>query len=570
MASPSDDENDASGLFWVPARLHPELAPMEFRSFLESRSERIKRRSTDFASLSPEGPGSGSGLRRKRSMLSREIDNSHGYTDGAERLERKRSQSKQDAISPNLLELESLVDDSKQSNKLSLDGMQGLSISTDEDKPILPPMPQAPGLRRSTRTQYRKAGSVKKGDRPRRFGKLSESDQSVPSIVTSPADQPILGLTRVSTDPTPSATRGQAKSKSPPTTPAQEPVFSSSSTPATASSQPPPESSAQAQAHTTESGKPPQSRQGQSRVDSNGRLSPERKVSAAMETPSANNNRAAGQTSQQQRKSSGRGSDSSSSLLPRKSSAQKHGKDNTSNLNDFANSPQALPGNTTRTDSLSFIPTFSDDRKSDSKSESKKLKERKDSEGGSRKSSWHWLLGTEEKDKDKEKKKDKDSDAKRIKSKFVDKVQDSTNSHHSSNDNSNQPRRESFAMDRPDLKLDDDRKKTARGGLLENQRRRRNPAYSHPYLVVGGKNTTAATVITRKAYPGTFHPILLFANFNQTSTIRGPGFRSSRNELFTGWRISSWQTRDGLYSPKFFSATLCIRIWPRYNRCIRI
>lgn len=459
VASPSDDENDASGLFWVPARLHPELAPMEFRSFLESRSERIKRRSTDFAGLSPEGPGSGSGLRRKRSMLSREIDNSHGYTDGAERLERKRSQSKQDAMSPNLLELESLVDDSKQTNKLSLNGMQGLSISADEDKPILPPMPQAPGLRRSTRTQYRKAGSVKKGDRPRRFGKSSESNQSVPSIVTSPADQPILGLTRVSTDPTPSATRGQAKPKSPPTTPAQEPASSSSSTPATASSKPPPESSAQVQVHATEPGKPLQSRQVQSRVVSNGRSSPERNVSAAVEPPPANNNRTASQTSQQQRKSSGRGSESSSSLLPRKSSAQKQAKENTSSLNDFANSPQALPGNTTRTDSLSFIPTFSDDRKSDSKSESKRSKERKDSEGGSRKSSWHWLLGTEEKDKDKEKKKDKDSDSKRIKSKLVDKVQDSTNSHHSSNDSSNQQRRESFAMDRPDLKLDDDRKK---------------------------------------------------------------------------------------------------------------
>ncbi|BCR92673.1 putative telomere silencing protein Zds1 [Aspergillus chevalieri] len=459
--SPSDDENDASRLFWVPARLHPELAPMEFRSFLESRSERIKRRSTDFASLSPEGPGSASGLRRKRSMLSREIDSSQGYTDGAERLERKRSQSKQDHMSPNLLELESMVDDKKKPNKLSLDGMQGLSIGADEDKPILPPMPQAPGLRRSTRTQYRKAGSVKKGDRPRRFAKTSESDQSLPSIVTSSADQPILGLTRVSTDPTPSATRAQAKSKSPPTTPAQEPVSSSSSTPTTASSQPPPESNAQAQAHATELGKPLQSRQGQPRVDSNGRSSPERKVSGAVETPSANSNRSASQTSQQQRKSSGRGSESSSSFLPRKSSAQsrQHGKDNTSNLNDFANNPQALPGNTTRTDSLSFIPTFSDDRKSESKSESKKSKERKDSEGGSRKSSWHWLLGTEEKDKDKEKKKDKDSDAKRIKSKFVDKVHDSTNSHQSSDDSSNQSRRESFAMDRPDLKLDDDRKK---------------------------------------------------------------------------------------------------------------
>lgn len=491
--SPSADENDASRLFWVPARLHPELAPMEFKSFLESRSERIKRRSVDFGGLSPGGPDSGGGLRRKRSMLSREIDNSHGYTDGAERLERKRSQSKKDP-SPNLLELESLVDDSNQPNKPTpspLDGMQGLSISADEDKPILPPMPQAPGLRRSTRTQYRKAGSMRKGDRPRRFGKSSESDQSVPSIVTSSASEPIMGLTRVSTDPTPSATRTQATSKPIPTTPVQGPAPSVNPTSAAASAQS--HSDINAQAHATEPGKgsglPPQP----SRVDSNGRSSPELNASAVTETPPVSNNRAVTSQTPQQRKSSGRGSDSSSGLLPRKSSAsQEHGsskrsahsrqqgKDNASNLNDFANTPQPLPGNTTRTDSLSFIPTFSEDRKSESKTESKKSRDRKDSESGSsRKSSWHWLLGTEEKDKDKEKKKDKDSDSKRIKSKFVDKVHDSTSSHHSSNDSSSQPRRESFAMDRPDSKFDEERKKdNARRTSGESKKERESSLFS--------------------------------------------------------------------------------------------
>ncbi|PHH90418.1 hypothetical protein CDD83_3750 [Cordyceps sp. RAO-2017] len=36
--SGDDDENDPSRLLWVPARVHPELAPTEFKSFLEKRA----------------------------------------------------------------------------------------------------------------------------------------------------------------------------------------------------------------------------------------------------------------------------------------------------------------------------------------------------------------------------------------------------------------------------------------------------------------------------------------------------------------------------------------------------
>lgn len=488
--SPSADENDASRLFWVPASLHPELAPMEFKSFLDSKAERINRKSGDFSSLSPDGLGSGGGLRRKRSMLSREIDSSHGYTDGAERLERKRSQSNTDSLSPNLLELETMVDDSKQPNKSPasiLNGIQGLGLGADEDKPILPPTPQAPGLRRSTRTQYRKAGSMRKGDRPpysKRFAKTSDANPPVPSIVTSPADKPadkpILGLTRVSTDPTPSATRAQALNKPIPDPPTQAANSSTSSTPATALDKSQSENNLQSHAPATdpiEASGPPS----QSRHYSSERRKSEQKLPAIVETPPADTNRTPANSASQQSKQSGRGSDTPSTLPQKSSTIQEHGsskrsahsrhqgKESTSNLNEFANTPQLLPGNSTRTDSLSFIPTFSEDRKSssegrksseDRKSDSKKSKERKDSsEGGSRKSSWHWLLGTEEKDKDKEKKKDKekDSDSKKIKAKLVDKVHDTTNL--SSSNDSNQRGRESFATDRADAKLEEERKK---------------------------------------------------------------------------------------------------------------
>lgn len=486
--SPSADENDASRLFWVPASLHPELAPKEFKSFLESKSERIKRRSVDFSNLSPDGQDSGS-LRRKRSMLSREIDSSHDYTDGAERLERKRSQSSKDSLSPNLLELESMVDDSNQPNKSSprstLDGMQSLVLDEAEDKPILPPTPQAPGLRRSTRTQYRKAGSMRKGEKQpysKRLAKTSESSPSVPSIVTSSADQPILGLTRVSTDPTPSATRSQAHAKSTKSTPVQ------TSAPLTSLDQSKPESNnqdnqAQHPESTVDSAvQRPQSNQGQSQRGSDEQLSSEQKLPAIVETPPIDTT---SQASQQRNKSSEHKSDSSStkknsthkdhSSSKRSGHSRQQGKDNGTNLNDFANNPQLIPGNSTRTDSLSFIPTLSEDNR---KPEGKKSKEKKDSESGSRKSSWHWLLGTEEKDKDKEKKKEKDkeSDSRKIKTKLVDKVHDTTNgnafassnSHsssssnnnsNSSNSNSSQRGRESIVIERLDPKMEEERKK---------------------------------------------------------------------------------------------------------------
>lgn len=469
--APSADENDASRLFWVPARLHPELAPGEFKSFLDNRSERIKRRSTEFSSLSPEGPDSTSGLRRKRSMLSREIDSSHGYTDGAERLERKRSESSDKSLGPNLQELESMVDDSKNPSNdgrdpsAVLDDMQSLALAEGEDKPILPPTPRAPGLRRSTRTQYRKAGSVRNGDRPtypKRLPQSSESTQSVPSIVTSSADQPILGLTRVSTDPTPSTKRAPlaktAQQQTHPETVAEDQSLESRRT----------------------SSDHEESRRG-SNERPNERPNSDPKLPSIVETPPVDN--------RSQKKPSGHGPDQTqkkSSTVHHQQQQQQqqdhgsskrsgHSRVKEANLNDFANNPQLIPGNSTRTDSLSFIPTFSEDHSK--KTEGKKSKDRKESEGGSRKSSWHWLLGTEEKDKDKEKKreKDKESDGKKIKAKLVDKVHDTTNHNHNHNNHAstssssssatngtidaNQRGRESIVIDRLDPKLEEERKK---------------------------------------------------------------------------------------------------------------
>ncbi|PWY78324.1 hypothetical protein BO70DRAFT_62209 [Aspergillus heteromorphus CBS 117.55] len=473
--SPSADENDASRLFWVPARLHPELAPKEFKSFLESKTDQIKRKSGDYSALGPEREGSIGSLRRKKSMLSRQIDTSQGYTDGAERLERKRSQSQRESPAspgPNLHELETIVDDVKPratSASSILNGIQQLGISADDDRPILPPAPPGHSLRRSTRTQYRKAGSLKKGEKApysKRMAKGSDPSEPLPSSGGQ------TNLTRVSTDPTPSVTRAQALAKSGQGAPqAPSTTASSTSNSAVDQSQSATDRPLDPASSDTSNraGAPAHSRQWHSRISSNGRSTlnvppPEQQIPEIVETPPPETTVTPPAPTPQpvippkapviQDKTQERSSSK------RSAHSRTHAKDTTPTLNEFANSPPALPGNSNRTDNLSYIPTFSDDRKSDTKDskESKKSKDKKDSEGG-RKSSWHWLLGTDDKDKDKEKKKEKDSDSKKLKAKLVDKVHETTHSAPSSNDTASQRGRESLVLDRLDPKLEDERRK---------------------------------------------------------------------------------------------------------------
>ncbi|KAJ5383770.1 hypothetical protein N7517_001681 [Penicillium concentricum] len=489
--SPSADEDDASRLFWVPARLHPELAPKEFKSFLDSKADHIKRRSGEYSTLGSERQGSGGGLNRKRSMLSRQIDNSSGYTDGADRLEHKRSQSSKRAgmLSPNLQQLESLVDDSQPMNKESLvRGIQNIGIAGIEDRPILPPAPPGNSLRRSTRTQYKKAGSLKKGEKlpySKRVGRgASESagSDTGPSVVLPPQEPTIMGLTRVSTDPTPKTTRaarapsasshGSAYAPSSPVSSTFDPILDQPE----AEQEGLPTSGGQADAalDRPESGDGANSRKWHSRISSNGRstlniAADDQKIPAIIETPPAESNRIPSPPSQSRGSSDRATSDRAAVSTPSSKPATSHDPppkrpknprlpphEPASSLNDFANSPQMIPGNSTRTDSLSFIPTVSEERKPEErKSESKKSKDKKDSDG-SRKSSWHWLLGSEEKDK----KKDKDSDSKKTKSKIADKTHDSTRLDVLQSSIESTPRgRESLVLDRLDPKLDEERRK---------------------------------------------------------------------------------------------------------------
>jgi hypothetical protein len=210
----SADEDDPSKLFWVPARLHPELAPKEFKTFVEDRVERVRRTSVSDEGLSPDGlDRSGSnasiGLRRKKSMLSRQVNSRDEYRDGAERLERKRS--RQEHGQPKLSELEEMPEDAAQLiQRLSLDTERrshdsGVEIMNKDDVPILPP--GGPMLKRSTHTTYRR-GAPRRGERvpyskrahPRKSD--DHDEPPLPSPTTQTAEEPTVGLTRVSTEPT--------------------------------------------------------------------------------------------------------------------------------------------------------------------------------------------------------------------------------------------------------------------------------------------------------------------------------------------------------------------------------
>ena len=435
----STDEDDASRLFWVPARLHPELAPKEFKTFLDSRFESIKRRSGEFSSLSPDNPNranSEGGLKRKKSMLSRQIDNfegrgAEGYQDGAERLDRKKSQSdrneRRSSGVSNLQELEMLMKDpGKVMQRLSIEGTPKVGDGPVlEDMPILPSVPGGNSLRRSTRTTYRK-GSLKQGERmppSKRAARVAESDSEDLTSPMSPSkDVGFKGLTRVQTEPTPPLDRiaerpppenfsrpgrGSRPRVSPAiTSPPPIEVNKTDSIPPPQRSPPPPQDSPRSAPPVPPVPSLPQytSREPKpfvSQIASNGRTTA---TIPTINEPMQEEPRpsSAGQMAFPNRKSSMdaggsrniRASAPPSTMAPKRfpssSQPQQHHEQQPQTLQHMAASPSPLPGNSNRTDSLSFIPTLTEEKRP---VEPKKQP---------KKSSWSWgsLLGTEEREKD--------------------------------------------------------------------------------------------------------------------------------------------------------------------------
>ncbi|EMC99684.1 hypothetical protein BAUCODRAFT_346262 [Baudoinia panamericana UAMH 10762] len=507
------DESDASQLFWVPARLHPELAPKEFKTFIEDRVEKIRRKSGDSDSLSVEGldrSGSGSSsLRRKKSMLSHQIDTKGEYEDGAERLERKRSKRLQidgQTTVANLADLESLVNDPESlRRRLSLDTVcrsqdSGIEVPPTEDMPILPPGGQT--LKRSTRTTYRR-GSLKKGERvpfskraQQRQTDLSDADETPaqsPVVANIDEREPILGLTRVQTEPTPLPSSSETGADYIPSarhTARRRAALGSSQSsenlagiePARQSQErrrsPPPRPSQDEEEYLAGRKSSQQPRQFQSRLATGGRTTAHlpgytntNPLPQVIETLPDGTKIPIGPLVQQipERKASHE--------FPRavaRAGAHVRPPGRPSTLDDLSGNPSPLPGHgATRTDALTMVPTF-EDRKP----------ERKDS---TRKSSWKWLIGTDDEEKEKEKKAAREeraldgglSAAAKVKASKLSKApaeKARLDVLQNSIDGTIPARgRESIVLNRADVQLDDERKKESKkasDGDLKDKKRK--------------------------------------------------------------------------------------------------
>ena len=489
------DPDDASRLYWVPASVHPELAPTEFKTFLDKKVNSLKRRSED-SSLSPDGlqpGGPNAGLRRRKSMLSRQIDNSggrgaDGYQDGAEVLDRKRSQSGEKVLNTgitNLQDLEALVSEPERiMQRLSLEsGAEGGEMLPGDDMPILPGAPSGGNsLRRSTRTTYRRGGSLRKGERgplPKRAAFRSDTTDGEESPVSSsnvPQNEAFEKLSKVQTDPTPPPERVTENFSRPGR------MNRRAGIPPGASQRTSQASEAPTERKSTDSRDQPgisaHTRHFVSQISSNGRLgvTPEalgKGIPHIIETPPEEPRLASRQGFIPERTTSHEpppihppsGPSSAGPSRAQKwtpQSRQNQSIKSNQSLSDMTSHPSPLPGNNTRTDSLSFIPTLTEDKKS---AEARKAKEKADQEKAesSRKSSWSWgsLLGNEEREKEKRKAEEvkQEKKARARLGKPADKSHDNTRLDLLQTTMEGSRGRESIVLDRGDLKLEEERKK---------------------------------------------------------------------------------------------------------------
>jgi hypothetical protein len=467
--SGDDDENDPSRLLWVPARVHPELAPTEFKSFLEKRVQSIRRRSGEsFLSGTDLGRSdSNSSLRRQKSMLSRQIDNSGGraavgYVDGAERLERQRSQDGRDTHRRELSLDELVKDPSKAVQKLTQDSQAPTSPEgSSDDMPILPMAPGM-GLRRSTRTTYRKGGSLRSGDKTtfsRRIAQRNQEGDATPLRGALDAP-PGHGLTRVQSEPIaenysrpkrPVRRQGNFVQDSSAALAALEGSDESPRSPSFDNSQdqPGPAGSSSLEGLPSTGTRAVDDSVGHDAQYSSYSQEPEAEVRIEEPPPRSSLRPAGTPVSNQQ--------------APQQQYTSKQSQNTqaaSNNLSDTLGSGSAAhsSGSTMRTDSLTIIPTFSQDEK---KPEKKSKKDEESSGVSSIKSSstWKWFKGGSD-DKDKKKEESKKSKSKATNDKTdnarLDVIQTSIEKNASPTKG-----RESLVLDRDnvDTKLSEERRK---------------------------------------------------------------------------------------------------------------
>lgn len=509
LSPPALSDEDESKLFWVPARLHPELAPMEFKTFIEQKVDRIRRRSGDSDSLSPETAvgrqSSSGGLRRKKSMLSRQIDTGAGYRDGAERLERKRSGTQSSGGLENLQELEHIVEDPVSlMRRMSIDskGALGGDGDGDEDIPIVAgsKVSGLGTLKRSTRTTYRR-GSLRKGGPPlsrRLAGARQAETDTEESPSTSPVysvpEVPPLPVQRVQSEPMngafePSNFSRPQRRRSPPN--------ATDARPGSAEEASRPSSSLEEQRSS------PQPRAFHSRIASNGRTTAPlpgynpQQVPQIIETPPQDSDRRppiqlperlssrqpppqhqphpASRSSPQAYPPHQQRQPTSSRPNRHLQAAQSSPIKPAQSYDDSLAHPSPLPGNTNRVDSLSIIPSLPEEKKLD-----KKSKDKKDS-SEPRKTSWGWLVGGDkEKEREKKDKEEKDKEvAKKVKNKLSkpqDKSHDDTRLDVLQTSIQAGGRgRESVVLDRESIKLEEERKKESNRKTTSDGKKEKEP-----------------------------------------------------------------------------------------------
>lgn len=526
--SPPATDDDESKLFWVPARLHPELAPMEFKTFIEDKIDKTRRRSGDADSLSPDGAigrqGSGGGLRRKKSMLSRQIDTGSGYKDGAERLERKRSGAQSNGGLANLQELEHIQEDPVALiRRMSIDqkGNGDGNGGVDGDMPFVPgsKMGGLGTLKRSTRTTYRR-GSLRKGGpalsrRAVVGGRQTDTDTDE-SPSTSPVhsidgipEVPPLPLGRVQSEPLNSAFENSSSNFSHPQRKRSPSGFSVDRP---GSAEDPPRPASTEPVSQDQSGRQP--RRFHSRIASNGRTTAplpgytpsSQQVPQIIETPpqepdrkqpyqlpERHSSRQPPPQSQQQPAGPRSYPQSQPQPQPQPPNQQRQSPSSRPNrhaqaaqaspikaaqsFDDLVGHPSPMPGTNNRVDSLSIIPNLPEEKKSD-----KKAKDKKDSsDGGPRKTSWGWFSG--DKDKEKESKKDKEEREKESAKKVKNKL--SKNQEKSHDDtrldllqtsiHGGGRGRESVVLDRESIKLEEERKKESVRKTSSDGKKEREP-----------------------------------------------------------------------------------------------
>ncbi|KAF1829400.1 hypothetical protein BDW02DRAFT_651372 [Decorospora gaudefroyi] len=519
LSPPAMSEEEESKLFWVPARLHPELAPMEFKTFIEDKIDRTRRRSGDSDSLSPDSAmgrqGSGGGLRRKKSMLSRQIDTGTGYKDGAERLERKRSGAQPNGGLANLHELEHIQEDpAALIRRMSIDHKGNIADSNagaDGDMPIVPAskMKGLGTLKRSTHTTYRR-GSLRKGgpalSRRAMTGRQAETDTEE-SPHTSPIytangipEVPPLPLARVQSEPVNSAFEASSsnfsrpgRKRSPPSFGTERPGSAEDNTTSASTEHAPQERTG------------PQPRPFHSRIASNGRTTaplpgytpPRQQVPQIIETPppqdqerrpqqyplpERHSSRQPPPSSQQQPNGPRNYPQAQSQPQPQPQAANQQRQSPSSRPNrhaqaaqsspikpaqsfdDLVAHPSPMPGTSNRIDSLSIIPNLPEEKKSE-----KKAKDKKDApEGGPRKTSWGWFGSDKEKEKDKkDKEKEREEREKEVAKKIKNKLSKPQEKGHDdtrldllqTSIQGGGRGRESVVLDRESLKLEEERKK---------------------------------------------------------------------------------------------------------------